>query len=217
VIHVYGIVDELDSLPSLAGLDDAPLERRYVEGLEFVVSDASDGEVTQQAVLRHAQVVEELMARSAGVLPAQFSRGFGDEGELEAAVRMKARELRRGLSRVRGCVEFGLRAVVPAGRTNEPSAPSGAEYMQARLAQERQRAELVAKLDKPLARLSRAAAPAPRSSGTLFESAYLVSEENVAEFTRAVRRLEAAFPELTVVCTGPWPPYSFGASPEGPG
>jgi hypothetical protein len=188
VIHVYGVVEELRELPPVAGVDGAPLERRRVDGLELVVSDGADTEVTQAAVLRHAEVVEGLMSRSGAVLPAQFGRPFGDEDELEAAIRTKARDLERGLERVRGCVEFGLRI---AGES--PTASSGTEYMRARLEQQR--------AVEPLERLSRACSP----------NAYLVPAENVEAFQDAVGRLQAEHPELTIVCTGPWPPYSFGA------
>jgi FAD/FMN-containing dehydrogenase len=188
VIHVYGVVEELRELPPVAGVDGAPLERRRVDGLELVVSDGADTELTQAAVLKHAEVVEGLMSRSVAVLPAQFGRPFDDEDELEAAVRTKARDLVRGLERVRGCVEFGLRV---AGE--KPSASSGTEYMRARLAQQR--------AVEPLERLSRAVSP----------NAYLVPTENVDAFQDAVRRLQAEHPELTIACTGPWPPYSFGA------
>ena len=188
MIHVYGIVEELRELPPVAGVDGAPLERRRVDGLELVVSDGADTEVTQAAVLRHAEVVEGLMSRSGAVLPAQFGRPFGDEDELQAAIRTKARKLERGLERVRGCVEFGLRVAGEA-----PSASSGTEYMRARLAQQQ--------AVEPLERLSRAVSP----------NAYLVTAENVEAFQEAVRRLQAEHPELTIVCTGPWPPYSFGA------
>jgi hypothetical protein len=188
VIHVYGVVDELRELPPVRGVNGAPLERRRVDGLELVVSDGAAAEVTQAAVLRHAEVVEGLMSRSGAVLPAQFGRPFGDEAELEAAIRPKARELERGLERVRGCVEFGLRL---AGEN--PSATSGTEYMHALLAQQQ--------AVEPLERLARSVA----------SNAYLVPAENVDAFQEAVRRLQAENPELTVVCTGPWPPYSFGA------
>jgi hypothetical protein len=188
VIHVYGVVEELRELPPVPGVDGAPLERRRVDGLELVVSDGADAEVTQAAVLRHAEVVEGLMSRSGAVLPAQFGRPFGDDAELEAAIRPKAGEFERGLERVRGCVEFGLRV---AGES--PSAASGTEYMRARLAQQR--------AVEPLERVSRAVS----------ENAYLVPAEKVGEFQAAVRRLQTEHPELTIVCTGPWPPYSFGA------
>ena len=188
MIHVYGVVEELRELPPVPGVDGAPLERRRVEGLELVVSDGATSEVTQAAVLRHAEVVEGLMSRSEAVLPAQFGRPFGDGDELEAAIRPKARELERGLERVRGCVEFGLRL---AGES--PDAASGTEYMRARLTQQR--------AVEPLERLSRAASA----------NAYLVPAEQVEEFREAVRRIQDEHPELTIVCTGPWPPYSFGA------
>ena len=79
MIHVYGFVDELAELPALAGVDEAPLERFQVAGLELVLSRAAtppSAEVSREAVLRHAQVVEELMRRSAAVLPAQLGRAF---------------------------------------------------------------------------------------------------------------------------------------------
>src|SRR5439155_802171 len=85
-----------------------PVELRCVDELELVVSNRPGVDVTQDAVLRHAAVVEELMSRSRGVLPAQFGPPFGDEDDFATAIRTKADELSRGLSRVRGCVEFGL-------------------------------------------------------------------------------------------------------------
>jgi hypothetical protein len=218
VIHVYGIVEELDSLPPLAGVDDAPLERRRVGGLELVVScvpDRPSSEIPRDAVLRHAQVVEELMSRSDAVLPAQFGPDFGDDAELAAAVGTRAPELERGLSRVRGCVEFGLRTLGEAERAEGgPAASSGTEYMRDRLAEEQQRERLLAELHEPLARLARATAVNAGASGSRFTSAYLVPAENVAAFRDAVLRVESACPELTIVCTGPWPPYSFAAGQE---
>ena len=209
MIHVYGIVDELDSLPPVEGVDDAPLERRRVGGLELVVSEVPREEVTQEAVLRHAEVVEALMGRSRAVLPAQFSRPFAGDEELASAVTAKAPELEERLQRVRGCVELGLRVVAPAAET-VPEAESGAEYLRARLDEERHRAELVAALDEPLARLSQDTAGGAKGSNA-FERAYLVREEEVSSFLETVRELEAAHPELSLACTGPWPPYSFGA------
>ena len=207
-IHVYGIVDGLDELPPVTGLDDAPLERRQVEGLELVLSHADtppSAEVSREAVLRHAQVVEELNARSAAILPAQLGRAFRDDDELAAAVREHAPQLARGLERVRGCVEFGLRAIPGDGNERLP-AGSGKEYMRARLEEARRRDRVAARLHEPLARLARATAL--RSQGDELNAAYLVARDDVSEFRKAVAGLERT-PELTVVCTGPWPPYSF--------
>lgn len=209
MIHVYGIVDELESLPPVKGVEGAPLERRRVDALELVVSEVPRDEVTQEAVLRHAEVVEALMSRSRAVLPAQFSRAFTGDEELASAVSAKAPDLGRRLQRVRGCVELGLRVVAPAAERG-PEAETGAEYLRARLDEERRRSELVADLDEPLARLSQETAGGAKG-GNVFERAYLVREEDVPAFLAKARELQAAHPELSLACTGPWPPYSFGA------
>jgi hypothetical protein len=205
VIHVYGVVEELDSLPPRSGVDDAPLERRRVGDLELVVScgPGTSREVTREDVLTHAEVVEELLSRSRAVLPVQFS-AFADDGELAAAIGPKAEALERGLERVRGCVELGLRFARTPENGREVS--SGTDYMRARLADEK----LGAELNEPLARLSRATIARSASN-----RAYLVPEANVDEFRGEVGRLQAAHPDLAIVCTGPWAPYSFTAAEEG--
>jgi Gas vesicle synthesis protein GvpL/GvpF len=202
VIHVYGVVDELDSLPPSPGVDDAPLERHRVGELELVVSRAGAGEVTHEAVLRHAEVVDELMSRSRAVLPVQFS-AFADDEELAVAIESKREALERALGNVRGCVEFGLR--VAGASQDGGAASSGTDYMRARLAEE----QLAAALHKPLAQLSRATTARSTS-----DRAYLVPASNVDAFREQVGRLQSGHPELTIVCTGPWPPYSFTAPGE---
>ena len=209
MIHVYGIVDELDSLPPVEGVDGAALERRRVDALELVVSEVPRDEVTQEAVLRHAEVVEALMSRSRAVLPAQFSRPFAGDDELVSAVTAKASDLEQRLQRVRGCVELGLRVVAPVPDSG-PEAESGAEYLRARLEEERRRSQLVAEVDEPLARLAQETAGGPAGS-KVFERAYLVRDEDASTFLDTVRELQATHPELSLACTGPWPPYSFGA------
>jgi hypothetical protein len=209
VIHVYGVVDGLEELPPLAGLDDAPLELRLVDGIEVVVSRAPtppSAEVTREAVLRHAQVVEALLARSRAVLPAQLGRAFRDDDELAGALRAQATQLGRGLERVRGCVEFGLR-VLPADAGRHPDASSGAEYMRVRLEELRGQDSLVAELHEPLSRLARESTLHRDDDGGI-RAAYLVERDQADSFREAARSLERGS-ELAVVCTGPWPPYSF--------
>ena len=219
MIHVYGFVDELRELPRVAGLDDAPLERQRLGDVELVISRSETPparEVSREAVLRHAEVVEELMHRSEALLPAQLGRTFANEDELAAAVLTRAEDLARGLERVRGCVEFGLRVIEPkdGGEERErPASASGAEYMRARLAEVKGRERLLADLHEPLVRLSRANLVTPGTAGVL-RAAYLVPKTNVAAFCEAVQRLEAARPELAIVSTGPWPPYSFADHPR---
>lgn len=206
MIHVYGVVERLADLPDVTGLDDAPLELVHVAGLDLVVSKAEPAaEISREALLRHAEVVEELMQASEAVLPAQLGRAFRDDAELEETVREQAPKLTRALEDVRGCVEFGLRAIPDEGPPDVEAA-SGAEYMRARLGEMHRQDRLVADLHEPLARLARATT-LQRRGGEL-NAAYLVAADDVAEFREAVSRVEAS-PGVTVVCTGPWPPYSF--------
>jgi FAD/FMN-containing dehydrogenase len=218
VIHLYGVVEALEELPPVAGVDAGPLEFRRIEGLEVVVSRTAFGgsDVTQAAVLSHAHVVEELVARSDAVLPARFGSGFSDEHELAEAVRTKAPALTRGLNLVRGCLEFGLRVLGGEAAGEDISGGlSGRDYMRTRLAEEKARRRLAEELHEPLGRLSRASTRFGGASSDLLQSAYLVPRRDVAEFAEQVRRLEAAHPDLTIVCTGPWPPYTFAANWEG--
>ena len=62
--------------------------------------------------------------------------------------------------------------------------------------------------------LSRASARFGGASSDLLQSAYLVPRQDADAFRDGVRRLEAAHPDLTIVCTGPWPPYTFAANGE---
>lgn len=209
MIHLYCVVDQLRSLPLQPGVGGAPLVSVRVGPIELVISRASSNVATREAVLAHAQVVDELMARSRAVLPVRFTT-FADEHELAEAVATKVDSLERALRRVRGCAEFGLRAVA-APANGQPETSSGAEYMRARLAEEQRLQRLVSILHEPLAWLSRASTRR-RSSTGLFEAAYLVPAENVSAFRNAFARLQADHADLTIVCTGPWPAYSFGAS-----
>jgi hypothetical protein len=212
VIHVYGVVDGLDEVPPIAGVDEAPLERRRVAGLELVLSRAAtppSAEVSRETVLRHAQVVEALMRRSTAILPAQLGRAFRDDDQLAAAIEEQAAQLERGLERVRGCVEFGLRVTTDPGEP--PEAETGSAYMRARLEQVRLQDDLVERLHEPLARLARETTLQRRAGGVT--AAYLVKRDDVAAFEEEAARLEQA-DGVTVVCTGPWPPYSFAGEPR---
>jgi hypothetical protein len=215
VIHVYGVVEGLEELPALAGVDDAPLERRRIGELEVVLSRAAmppSAEVTREAVLRHAEVIEELQSRSIALLPAQLGRGFRDEEELAEALRGQAEELVERLEQVRGCVEFGLRAFAPE-TGGSGAASSGADYLRGRLEDLRRQDQLVAELHEPLASLAREHTLRREPAGGI-RAAYLVEERNVEPFRKAADRAEGST-RVTVVCAGPWAAYSFAGTGAG--
>jgi Gas vesicle synthesis protein GvpL/GvpF len=111
-------------------------------------------------------------------------------------------ELKAGLDRVRGAVELAVRAH-PRETEEAPKAGSGAEYMRAKA----RRAEAARLLHEPLASLARDSVEQPGPE--LLRAAYLVDRDAVSGFVSLVRGLGRDHPRLDIVCTGPWPPYSF--------
>jgi hypothetical protein len=203
VIYLYAVVDELAGLPDGPGIDGASLERRRAGDFDLVVSEhAAEVEPTEEAVLAHARVVEELLPLAGAVLPARFGVGFEDGTSLERAVGDRAADLDKSLDRVRGRVEVGVRVV---GDQTPPPAETGREYLEAR---QRQLAAIDELHDSLAARAL--AATRGNSRGQLVMSgAYLVDPDGIPEFQKAVGALQSEHPQLTFALTGPWPPYSF--------
>ena len=112
-------------------------------------------------------------------------------------------ELRAALERVRGAVELAVRARANEAEAALPATRNGREYLAARLGRSRAAVEL----HEPLAALARASVIQPGDE--LLRAAYLVDRDAAAAFIERVRDLQRAHPELALVCTGPWPPYSF--------
>jgi Gas vesicle synthesis protein GvpL/GvpF len=206
MIWVYAICEQ-PALPpaAVAGLDDAPLEA-IVEGpLMAVVSrhEQAPAEPALGPLLAHERVVEALMAQRA-VLPLRFGSRCPDTGSLQAALVERRVALLGALDRVRGRVELAVRAMQPAAAV--PAAASGREYLNAKLTGERSAAEL----HEPLAALAVEARRSPKPApGELLRAAYLVEQPAVGRFRGAVERLQRGHPETALLCTGPWPAYSF--------
>ena len=129
MIYLYGVMSGPADLPVLAGLEEARVETLELEGLVLAVSRLDDGAPTlsDDAVLRHAEVVEALMRTGVAVLPARFGLAFEDEAALERSVRERREELGEALGRVRGCVELGLRVLAPEPDESADTAVTGGD------------------------------------------------------------------------------------------
>ena len=216
MLYVYAFAEQPATLPDASGLGGSALGIEDMDGLGAVVSPVDGQEVrpSEEAVLTHGRVVEAVFSVNDAVVPARFGRAYADRDALRRALSKRVDDVRNALSRVRGCVELGLRALPPPDSRVE--ADSGRQYMLDRLDEARRLARLADDLHTPLARLSRAAT-SMQTSARLLSAAYLVPRSGVEEFRRAVRELEELHPDATLVCTGPWPPYSFAtADPDLP-
>jgi Gas vesicle synthesis protein GvpL/GvpF len=214
MLYLYALTEHPTVLPTTPGLVETPLAVERLDGIEAVIGVVGDEKIepTEDAILAHARVVDELTALNAAVLPARFGRGYRDLDALSRAVAERSDALRLALDRVRDCLEFGLRVFAPPADAAQASA-SGRDYMLARLEERREAERLADEFHVPLATLARAET---RSVGAtpqlLLSAAYLVPRDGVESFHSALRELESAHPELTVACTGPWPPYSFATA-----
>jgi Gas vesicle synthesis protein GvpL/GvpF len=218
-LHLYAITDRPEAeLPDVAGLDDAPLFAVRHDGLAAVCSWAEGVEATPPALWRHEAVAETLMT-DRSVLPARFGIAFSDKARLQAELVRREDALAGSLRRVAGCVELGLRVLAepqaePSG--DAPAGQTGRVYLTTRLEARRRAETLAAEIHGPLARLAEAARERVLLTERLpLSAAYLVRRELVDAFRSEVERLAAERPDIRLLCTGPWPPYSFAAMDEG--
>ena len=140
------------------------------------------------ALWQRESLLEELM-RERALLPIRYGTRVEDDAAAAAAVAPRDAELAAALDRVRGAVEVSVRAV--AGDGAATAAPEAVHE-----------------------RLSAAAREHARHDGPEpLRAAYLVDTGAVAGFVATVRELQHEHPGLSILCTGPWPPYSFAEAP----
>lgn len=234
---LYGIVSSgsrqcaRDSAPAVLppGVGGAVVRVIEEGGLGAAVSMIDPADLTPNVarVLAFAKVVEALHAHRT-VLPMRYGCLLGDEGQLVGLLRDRREEYAAILQGLRGCVEIGVRVLLPA----EPSAPrapvesapraaSGRDYLIDRAARSAREASftgtLAAAKERVLGALGGLAERTETDeNGTVnpgFASlAFLVRREAVTSFRRAFRRIERTEPALLLL-SGPWPPWSF-AVPE---
>ena len=178
-----------------------PLRAVRCDGLTALCAPAEPREATPEALWRHEELVEELMA-GRDLLPVRYGTLVDDEQAAARAVAERRDELLASLERVRGAVELAVR-IHTRVRAESPAVTSGRDYLRAK-AGAFEAAKLV---HEPLAALARDSV-LPHGSEPL-RAAYLVDREAVDGFVAEVSRLQSAHPDLDVLCTGPWPPYSF--------
>ena len=171
----------------------APVRLIRAAGLGALCAPARAEPADADALWRHEEAVEGLMADRA-LLPIRYGTRLGDEGEVAAVLAERRDEFAAALEHVRGAVELAVR-VRPSG------APGTLDAEHA--------------VHGPLRALARDTATLP-GGDDLFRAAYLVDRGTASAFVRAVRRLQERNPGLAVLCTGPWPPYSFANGPRCP-
>ena len=207
MIELYAITDNPGPpLPDVGQLVLVP-----VNGLAAVCGPASERDVSPETLWRHEDVLEALMA-DRDLLPVRYGTRLENEAAVASAVRERRDELAALLDRVRGAVELSVRVVANGTPLSAPSVAevtSGAEYLRLRANTEASRDRTARALHEPLSALARASFQGSPRPPELLRAAYLIERDAVEPFAAEVAGLQDAKPELSILCTGPWPPYSF--------
>jgi hypothetical protein len=207
VIELYAITDAAG--PPLPG--DSPLRVLPDGELAIVYGPAVEREVSAEALWRHEELVESLMGRCE-LLPFRYGTRCEDEAAAARVVAERREGLTGALERVRGAAEIAVRVLAAerAPATTTAAGETGAAYVVARARAATAAREVADAIHEPLAALAR---DSRRRTGEgpsePLRAAYLVDRDRVGDVAGAVARLQERHPELRLLCTGPWPPYSF--------
>lgn len=213
---LYAIAEENGVEPRPNGIDGSPVWDVAAEGLTAFVGTAPSAiSADPDTLMAYEDAVETLMGERT-VLPARFGTVLDDTEGVRRLLLERRDRLVPSLQRVRGAVEFGIRAewddgVAPAAR--RPTGPhAGIDYMLERLELRRRARDIADAIDAAVGDLARERAcrilPRPQHPVSI---AYLVPRPDVDDFMDRYRQLEAVITGARLVCTGPWPPYSFVA------
>jgi hypothetical protein len=232
VIYGYCVrrADEPAPADDLKGISGAGVYLLEESGLGLWYSDLGRTPAPEVQHLREHDVVVREALRSATPLPLRFGATFAGIGAARATLRERREEFHASLETVADRVEMGIRvsqAATHEGRVISPPtarvAPpagtirTGREYLENRrreldtAAAARARAEKAA--DQVEALLSDLELPTRREiiadQGVLALVAHLVQRSGVHAYRSRVEMMRASLPELHLVLTGPWAPYSF--------
>ncbi|HEX8974994.1 MAG TPA: GvpL/GvpF family gas vesicle protein [Solirubrobacteraceae bacterium] len=219
---LYGITTAgEDAGGELLGVAGAAVSRIGAAGLVALASEhAVKPELTEEALWSFERVLESVMEAHA-VLPVRFGALLADAGEVARMLELRRAEFVPKLERVRGAVELSVRGIwseapEPAEtRHAATGATSGTDYMRARLAPQRRAHELAERVHAQLDDRARASTHRILTHASVpLSAAFLVDRGTEAEFARAVDSLAAELAGTELVCTGPWPAYSFVGGPH---
>lgn len=229
------------SIEGLTGVGGAPVRLLAFGGAASVVAVMSEFEgervsVTRENLLAHNRVNAHVLAR---VTPLPFRFGtLADEARLSSYVAANETTLSEAFGRVRGCVEMGVKVRLVEGAKVEANESEvnveefkveearaagvgrGTAFLLAKRREILGGEALKSRAESVAARLAERVESLARSTDVrlspegpiLLRASHLIARENVAEYRARVRDFGAGLPEMQLLASGPWPPYSFGVS-----
>jgi hypothetical protein len=216
---VYAVVSGATGPPRGEGVAGDRLRRVRLSGLDLVVGEMARVPRPTAAVLRNYDAaVRRLMTTHGSVLPARYGTCAATHEELAALVADRRDMLRRALRLVRHRVQMTVRVfsdsqAPPSGTVQGRRSESGAAATRGRQFLKSRAAELQIPGTDPLRAAVRKWVRAERSErlgrGRLAGSLYHLVPRTSAPAYRIALQRAARRAAVTIVISGPWPPYAF--------
>ena len=225
-LYLYCLAGDFDHAGgSISGISAAPVRWLKLEDVSVMVSDY-EGEtvpVTREHALVHAAVVRSILDQTTP-LPFRFGTIVGEQ-QLMNFVKTHKSVLTNKLAHVHDCVEMNVKVIyqLPTNENSqangEPaSAGPGTAFLAGKrrqlLADESfssQRSDFSTLLETTLAGVVREQQIALRPSDTavLATASHLVRRDQIQPYREKIAKVRENRPELRLLVSGPWPPYSF--------
>lgn len=236
--YLYAIVAGVEPPPWSAGLCGATVTLLPYRNLAAVVSQIGSEDVRSEPaqLLCHERVVEALMAQRS-TLPVRFGTVLSDAKAVIATLVERYSVFRADLERLDGQIEMGLRivwdtetvrqkltvpqpAAVPealARTAVSDDARPGTRYLLERAREVMIERELRAEaqalegwcLERFATLTSENVTRLLATPAMPVSAAFLAPQCKLDAFLAVGAQMQRERPELDLVCTGPWPPYSF--------
>lgn len=209
-VLLYGIARSAEPVVDGTGVEDAPLRAVQADSLVAIVSDRRGPTPprTSETLWEYEHVVERIAARHT-LVPARFGSILDDDDAVREMLGANSQQFLEALERIKGAVEVALSASWEQPAPANDDSQTGSGYLSARLEMRRRAREVAGELTplRKLARTSRCELPAQPAHP--MRCAYLLDRDRIDEFAAVVAQLDAELANVDLVCTGPWPPYSF--------
>ena len=236
-VYLYGIIQDNEARRwSLTGIGGAEAVYTICQnGLSAVISDGAMEvyEATQENLLAHNRVLEEIM-KAFWVLPLRLGTVTRSEAEVRAFLQKASRPLRETFSQLEGRAEFDVEAewhgdgifkliaeenekirehkerIAAAGKAAGLDEQIAMGMLVAEAINQR-KAQYAKAIEEELKALSERASPLKaRTKETVFNAAFLISQERMKPFEEAIYRLGDQYGKLLKLrYAGPLPCYSF--------
>jgi len=216
----------------LDGVGARPVSVVTCDGLGAAVTDSTDIDVTTETanIITYNRVIT-FFHHMVTVIPLRYGSSCRDVDELREHLRDRSAFYRSLLRKLDGCVEMGIRILVPPEANTEPNDDTGgliAPEAPGRQFLERRRAyysrenrmtethvSLIAECREAFAGLFVSCREEqPSSIRPLLSLYFRVPRDSVVLFRKTFRRLNADY-SSRLMMSGPWPPYNFVCSETG--